>query len=123
MWVPYVEEVRHQRLYRAFGSWRESVAVAAREARSSIDRKFKDAQAGRFARDRQQKGNRRRGREVQDRRDELLRVAVAVWPQVLAEPSSGPGRPGRRKRLEELLNERGLTPSRRDLEWLMRRLG
>jgi hypothetical protein len=123
MWLPYVEEVRHERLYRALGSWRASLAVVARDSRSSVDRKFKVAQATRFARDRQQKGNRRHGREVNDRREELLTVALEVWPQVLAGPSGGRGQPGRRKRLGELLHERDIALSRRDLDWLMKRLG
>jgi hypothetical protein len=123
MWFPYVEEVRHERLYRALGSWREGMAVAARDARSSIDRRFKAAQARRFARDRQQRGNRRRGREANDRRSDLLKVALQVWPKVLAEPRTGRGRPSHRRRLGELLKQRGAVPSRRDLEWLRKRLG
>jgi hypothetical protein len=119
MWFAYAEAVKNQPLYQPFGTWKHSMAVIAADARSSIDRKFKDAQARRFARDRQQKGNRRRSREVRDRRAELLRVALEVWPEVLAEPRSGRGRPGHRKHLAELLGDRGIVPSQRDLGWLM----
>jgi hypothetical protein len=122
MWFAYAEAVRSVPLYQPFGTWRRSMAAAAADLRSSADRKFGKAQARRFARARQQRGNRRRGREIRDRRAELLRVAREVWPQVMAEASSGRGRPGHRMRLVELLNERGLTPSQRDLRWLMEKL-
>jgi hypothetical protein len=123
LWFDYAGAVKGQRLYRPFGAWGHSMAAAAAEARSSVSRKFGKAQSRRFAQDRQQQGNRRRSREVQQRREGLLAVARDVWPEVLAVISGGPGRPARRKRLEELLSGRGVSPSRRDLDWLMGQLG
>jgi hypothetical protein len=122
IWFAYAEAVKNQPLYRPFGTWRKSMAAVAADLRSSIDRKFKVAQAKRFAQDRQQRGNRRRGREANDRRAELLEVALPLWPVVLAEPPTGRGRPGHRRRLAQLLVEQGTFPSRRDLDWLMKRL-
>jgi hypothetical protein len=111
MWFPYAEAVKNQQLYHPFGTWKETMAVVAADARSSIDRKFEDAQTGRFARDRQQKGNRRRSGEARARRAELLKVALEVWPQVLAQPRSGRGRPARRQDLAEGLRN-GVSPCR-----------
>jgi hypothetical protein len=118
MWFAYAEAVKGQPLYRPFGSWRESMASAA-AVRSSTDRTFARAQATRFGRASQQKGNRRRSREARDRRAELLAVARELWPQVVAETGRGRGRPAHRKRLAELLDGRGVKVSRRDLDWLM----
>jgi hypothetical protein len=123
MWFAYARAVKNLPLYHPFGSWRQSMASAASAARSSIDRKFDKVQARRFAGDRQQKGNRQRSRQVRDRRAELLKVALEVWPTVVATASSGRGRPGRRRRLVELLEGRGLSVSQRDLSWLMGQVG
>jgi hypothetical protein len=122
MWFAYADAVKNQQLYHPFGSWKKSMAKVATELRSSIDRKFQKTQAKRFGKDRQQKGNRKRSGVVQDRRAELLKVARELWPVVVAEPSSSRGRPGRRKRLAEMLRERSHTFSQRDIDWLMTRL-
>src|SRR5262249_54097375 len=54
MWFPYLQEIQNRRLHRPFGSWRGSMTAAAADARKSIDRKFKEVQAERHARKRQQ---------------------------------------------------------------------
>jgi hypothetical protein len=122
MWFPYVQEIRNQRLYLPFGSWSDSMASVAAAARSSIDRRFQQAQAARHALNRQQSGNRKRRKEVEDRRAELLNIARVLWPQVQSDVTGLTGRPGHRKRLAELLEAQGIETSRRDLKWLMQQL-
>jgi hypothetical protein len=109
-----------QRMYQAFGTWRQSLGRASREARESISEKFARVQAAGRVRDRQQKGNRRRCREAEDRRQGLLEVARPLWSQVQVETKGGKGRPAYRSALEAMLGERGITVSRRDMDWVMK---
>jgi hypothetical protein len=126
MWLPYVLEIRKQRLYEGFGTWRHSLAAVGNTMRRSISHRFKEVQAARHAQRRQQTGNSRRRRDANDRRADLLNAARSLWPQVLAASSSEEGRRGRpplRDYLAERLRAQGITVSVRDLKWVMKQLG
>ena len=83
VWFPFAEAAKHQHLYHPFGSWKHELGMATTECRESTDRRFRRIQQTRLQGRKQQKGNNNRHRELDCRRQRLLKVAEPLWPQVL----------------------------------------
>ena len=120
VWFRYAETTRHLHLYHPFGNWRETLGNEIAESRASVDGKFERVQRARITQNKQQKGNNKRHRDASERRQGLLKVAEPLWPGVVAAARVGRGRPAYRGTLEESLKAKGITASRRDLDWLVK---
>src|SRR5262249_737076 len=118
----YLRATRHQRLYHPFGAWNGLLGGAMAKDRESIDDRFCQAQSARWLKKRQQKGNRERCSSAEARREGLFKVGQEVWKSRPARSGEGRGRPSHRKNLRKGMLERGISLSRRDLEWLMKAL-
>ena len=122
VWFGCAEATRRQHLYRAFGSWGKSLASAVAESRETDDRRFGRMQRQRLVRRKQQGGNDRRHSGADQRRNALLKIAEPIWPTVDMTAHGTRGRPAHRSRLQEQLKCRGIEASRRDLDWLVKKL-
>ena len=116
--------IKHQRLYEAFGSWRDWLGGTGRVSRratfSLVD--LEERQKRAYRRRSLARANQVRREEAEGRRQEPLEVARQVWPVVKQQASGRRGRPPLRQLLAAMLQQQGVECSDRDLRYMMSQL-